>query len=112
MATLKDIARLARVSPATVSRVLNKDDSLSVGEETRHRILTVTDELGYTKHQKQENIKKSRQKIAIVQWYSEKEETTKEKLFQFINRARYERYSYVSENFSKLEEFINKEELL
>lgn len=45
-------------------------------------------------------------------WYSEKEETTKEKLFQFINRARYERYSYVSENFSKLEEFINKEELL
>ena len=74
MATLKDIARLARVSPATVSRVLNKDDSLSVGEETRHRILTVTDELGYTKHQKQENIKKSRQKIAIVQWYSEKEE--------------------------------------
>ena len=47
MATLKDIAKLANVSSATVSRVLNKDKTLSVGEETRHRILTVAEELGY-----------------------------------------------------------------
>lgn len=46
MATLKDIANLADVSIATVSRVLNQDASLSVTEETRHRILTVADELG------------------------------------------------------------------
>ena len=39
MATLKDIAQLASVSIATVSRVLNRDQSLSVTEETRHRIL-------------------------------------------------------------------------
>ena len=52
MATLKDIAKLADVSIATVSRVLNQDESLSVTEETRHRILTVADEIGYTKHQK------------------------------------------------------------
>ncbi|HEK9665873.1 TPA: LacI family DNA-binding transcriptional regulator, partial [Streptococcus equi subsp. equi] len=32
MVTLKDIAALAKVSPATVSRVLNKDQSLSVGQ--------------------------------------------------------------------------------
>ena len=35
MATLKDIASLANVSIATVSRVLNQDTSLSVTEETR-----------------------------------------------------------------------------
>ena len=52
MATLKDIAKLANVSSATVSRVLNKDKTLSVGEETRHRILTVAEELGYEKHKK------------------------------------------------------------
>ena len=52
MATLKDIAQLASVSIATVSRVLNRDQSLSVTEETRHRILTVAEELGYTKHLK------------------------------------------------------------
>ena len=34
MATLKDIASLANVSIATVSRVLNQDTSLSVTEET------------------------------------------------------------------------------
>ena len=38
MATIKDIAKLAGVSPATVSRVLNYDESLSVGDETKRRI--------------------------------------------------------------------------
>ena len=52
MATLKDIAKLADVSIATVSRVLNQDENLSVTEETRHRILTAADEIGYTKHKK------------------------------------------------------------
>ena len=50
MATLTDIANLAGVSISTVSRVLNKDETLSVTEDTRHRILTIADEIGYTKH--------------------------------------------------------------
>lgn len=74
MVTLKDIAALAKVSPATVSRVLNKDQSLSVGQETKHRILTIADELGYQKHLKAMNSPKSKLKIAIVQWYSQEEE--------------------------------------
>ena len=71
MATLKDIAQLASVSIATVSRVLNRDQSLSVTEETRHRILTVAEELGYTKHLKTGESHKPKQKIAIIQWVSE-----------------------------------------
>jgi len=47
MATLADIAKLAGVSISTVSRVLNKDETLSVTEDTRHRILTIADEIGY-----------------------------------------------------------------
>ena len=74
MATLKDIASLAKVSIATVSRVLNQDDSLSVTEETRHRILTAADELGYTRHQKSGNFKKEKHQIAIIQWVSEEDE--------------------------------------
>ena len=50
MATLADIAKLAGVSISTVSRVLNKDETLSVTEDTRHRILTIADEIGYTKY--------------------------------------------------------------
>lgn len=74
MATLKDIAKLADVSIATVSRVLNQDESLSVTEETRHRILTAADEIGYTKHQKIGNLKKEKHQVAIIQWVSEEDE--------------------------------------
>ena len=39
MATLADIAKLAGVSISTVSRVLNKDETLSVTEDTRQLII-------------------------------------------------------------------------
>ena len=58
MATLADIAKLAGVSISTVSRVLNKDETLSVTEDTRHRILTIADEIGYTKYKTINNSKK------------------------------------------------------
>lgn len=74
MPTLKDIARLAKVSQATVSRVLNHDDTLSVGQATKHRILAIADEIGYTKHLKSLNQSTTKRKIAILQWYSEQEE--------------------------------------
>lgn len=49
MATLKDIGKMAKVSTATVSRVLNYDKSLSVGEETRKRIFRAAESLNYKK---------------------------------------------------------------
>lgn len=47
MATLKEIAGLAGVSSATVSRVLNQDPSLSVTKDTRQRVLDAARQLGY-----------------------------------------------------------------
>jgi LacI family transcriptional regulator len=47
MATIKDIAALSQVSPATVSRVLNNDQKIKVLEETRQRILQAAKDLGY-----------------------------------------------------------------
>lgn len=43
--TVKDIARLAGVSTATVSRVINDDPR--VREKTRQKVKKITDELGY-----------------------------------------------------------------
>ena len=43
--TLKDIARLADVSPATVSLVLNNRPG--VGDQTREKILALSAKLGY-----------------------------------------------------------------
>ena len=58
MATLKDIAALAGVSPSTVSRVLQEDATLSVTEQTRERIRQAAQELGYVK-KKKKNIQKN-----------------------------------------------------
>lgn len=72
MATIKDIAEQAGVSSATVSRVLNYDETLSVGDETKKRVFEVAEALEYTKYQKKKANKQG--KLAIVQWYTEKEE--------------------------------------
>ena len=46
--TLADVARLANVSTATVSRVLNSPGR--VREDTRARVRAAVEELGYTPH--------------------------------------------------------------
>jgi len=48
MATLKEIAERTGVSIATVSRVLNYDETLSVSPDKRKLILEVAEELDYT----------------------------------------------------------------
>lgn len=45
MTTIKDVANEAGVSISTVSRILNFDDTLSVGEDTRRRVLEVAEKL-------------------------------------------------------------------
>lgn len=45
MVNIKDVARLAGVSPRTVSRVINRDKNVS--ERTRKRVLQVIEETGY-----------------------------------------------------------------
>lgn len=47
-ATIRDVARRAQVSVASVSRVVNRLENVS--EQTRARILTAIDELGYVPH--------------------------------------------------------------
>ncbi|MDD6032559.1 MAG: LacI family DNA-binding transcriptional regulator, partial [Oscillospiraceae bacterium] len=49
--TLKDIARLAGVSPSTVSRVLNQPDSTAASPGTRDRIWKIVRESGYIPNQ-------------------------------------------------------------
>lgn len=46
--TIKDIAKAANVSPATVSRVLS--GSAAISEETRARVMSLCTSMGYTKN--------------------------------------------------------------
>lgn len=71
MATIKDIAKRANVSIATVSRVLNLDPTLSVTAETKQRIFEIAEQMDYQK----KGSKKTRvQKVALVHWFTEEEE--------------------------------------
>ncbi|MFG1703321.1 LacI family DNA-binding transcriptional regulator [Nonomuraea sp. M3C6] len=45
--TLADVAAIARVDRAVVSRVVNKDPTLNIRPETRERVLAAIEELGY-----------------------------------------------------------------
>lgn len=74
MATIKDIAKRAGVSPATVSRVLNNDTSLSVADDTRNRIFDIAEELAYKTIKQRNKNSDKRLKIGIMQWYSQHEE--------------------------------------
>jgi len=75
MATLKDIADKAGVSTATVSRVLNYDKTLSVGEETRKRIFRVAESLNYKKGPHIDKLESSQNiKIGIVSPLTESDE--------------------------------------
>ena len=72
MATIKDIAERAGVSIATVSRVLNYDETLSVQESTRRRIFEAAEALEYTVKEKKK--RKKRLNIAMLSTYSPAEE--------------------------------------
>lgn len=72
VATIKDIAKLAGVSPATVSRVLNYDQELSVSIETKRKIFEVAEHLNYTKHHK--NTASNKKTLRLIQWYNDQEE--------------------------------------
>ncbi|HIY57513.1 MAG TPA: LacI family DNA-binding transcriptional regulator [Candidatus Tetragenococcus pullicola] len=71
MATIKDIAKKAGVSSATVSRVLNYDPDLSVGQETKQKVFEVAEALNYTKHMQK---KRTQAVLRLVQWYDSEEE--------------------------------------
>ena len=57
MITIKQISELANVSQATVSRVLNDDQTLAVTEETRENILRVARENNYVKRNRKKSNK-------------------------------------------------------
>ncbi len=73
MATIKEIADMANVSMATVSRVLNYDDSLSVTDETKRRIFAAAEALSYKKKKKIKKVKFMRP-LVIYYGYTKQEE--------------------------------------
>lgn len=75
MATIKDIAAIAGVSPSTVSRVLNHDETIVVSNETRRKIFEAAEKLSYTKHiDKPKKDCENTLNIGLIHWYNEYQE--------------------------------------
>lgn len=72
MATIKDVAKRAGVSVATVSRILNNDQTLSVKEETRTAVTEAADALGYKP--RISRAINNRMQVGIIQWISSSKE--------------------------------------
>lgn len=64
MTSIKDVALKAKVSIATVSRVLN--NNVSVKEDTRKRVLAAVEDLNYTPNFVARNLRKSQTKTILV----------------------------------------------
>ncbi|WP_283680247.1 LacI family DNA-binding transcriptional regulator [Lentilactobacillus sp. Marseille-Q4993] len=73
--TIKDVADQAGVSISTVSRILNYDETLAVTNETKQRVFEVAERVQY-KRKPRKRTNQKQDKIAIVQWHSNKEEMT------------------------------------
>lgn len=69
MATIKEIAELAKVSPATVSRVLNQDETLTVTAEVRNQILKIAHELNYIPPKMRHAQNKTHVTIGVADWH-------------------------------------------
>lgn len=72
MSTIHEVAEKAGVSIATVSRVLNFDETLNVPEETKKRIFEMAEELNYTNSRKKR--KPRALSIGIAHWYTKEQE--------------------------------------
>lgn len=69
MATIKDVAQAAQVSAAAVSRVLNKDDNISVSPEVRARIFQAAHSLGFVSpRQRRAAEHKTKLVIGVADW--------------------------------------------
>ena len=74
MATIRDIAKEAGISPGAVSRILNQDETLSVSDATREKVLKIATRVGYSKPARTAQVHKPAFTMGIVEWFTVEEE--------------------------------------
>lgn len=67
MITLKDISQRTGVSPTTISRVLNNDETLAVSEETKRAVFETAYELGYISPRRRKQLENTL-RIGVADW--------------------------------------------
>lgn len=65
MVSIRDIAKMAGVSPASVSRILNNDSSFSINKNTRARVVEIANRVHYSKKNVERGPKSAGKKMTI-----------------------------------------------
>lgn len=90
MATLKDIAAATGISISTISRVLNRDETLSVPPQTQQRVFDAARELGYvptrSRTPRPEGSRSHAQRIGIAQMF-EMEQVLQDPYYLYMKTA-------------------------
>ena len=73
MSTIRDVVKLAGVSIATVSRILNNDEYFGVTLETKRKVLDAVKKLNYKKKDRKKKIKQL--SVSIIKSFDEKIES-------------------------------------
>ena len=73
MSTIRDVAKYAGVSIATVSRILNNDEYFGVTRETKQKVLDAVKKLNYKK--KNTKRKNTQLNVSIIKSFDEKIES-------------------------------------
>lgn len=100
MATIKDISKLANVSPGTVSRALNPSKREFVASETRNRVKQIADQLGYHYSDRAKQSKDTLN-FAVITTLTLEEET-RDEYWRFVRHGIYEAARTEKINISKI----------
>lgn len=66
MASIRDIAKMAGVSAASVSRILNNDKSFSINENTRKRVIEIANKLNYSTDKNKKGVRNVGDSLTIA----------------------------------------------
>lgn len=89
MATLKDIAAATGVSISTISRILNRDETLSVPPQTQQKVFDAARELGYVatrSRSKNDSSRSGGQRMGIAQMF-EMEQVLQDPYYLYMKTA-------------------------
>lgn len=86
MATLKDIAKETGSSVSTISRVLNRDETINVSNEVRSRIFEAAKELGYVQRKRKKKSEAEKKKIRLAAVLYNNEDSMEDTLYYISMR--------------------------
>lgn len=96
MVTLKEIARECKVSPTTVSNILNGKPK--VGEETRQRVLKTVEKMGYRPNYIAQGLRKRRTRMIGIIVEDISQFTTPEIVEGIMSRCEEKGYRVIVKN--------------